>query len=288
MIMPSRWYAGGKGLDSFRDNMLKDQRISVLVDYFDSTECFPGVDISGGICYFLWDANSNAKCNVTTIRHNNINSLSRKLLLDDDDTFIRFNEAINIIEKINTKDRKTFSQYISSRKPFGLNTSIKVASKGECKEPIFIYAYPNNGYIDLPKIKCNKELINKFKVCISYAYGERGNFPYFVIGKPFIADKDTCCSETYLVAYSSDDLYSIQSVVKYMKTKFLRFLVLLRKNTQHATKGVYNYVPVQDFTEKSDIDWSKSVAEIDQQLYKKYNLSDEEIAFIESMIKPME
>ncbi len=288
MIMPSRWYAGGKGLDSFRDNMLKDQRISVLVDYFDSTECFPGVDISGGICYFLWDANSNAKCNVTTIRHNNINSLSRKLLLDDDDTFIRFNEAINIIEKINTKDRKTFSQYISSRKPFGLNTSIKVASKGECKEPIFIYAYPNNGYIDLPKIKCNKELINKFKVCISYAYGERGNFPYFVIGKPFIADKDTCCSETYLVAYSSDDLYSIQSVVKYMKTKFLRFLVLLRKNTQHATKGVYNYVPVQDFTEKSDIDWSKSVAEIDQQLYKKYNLSEEEIAFIESMIKPME
>lgn len=288
MIMPSRWYAGGKGLDSFRDNMLKDQRISVLVDYFDSTECFPGVDISGGICYFLWDANSNAKCNVTTIRHNNINSLSRKLLLDDDDTFIRFNEAINIIEKINTKDRKTFSQYISSRKPFGLNTSIKVASKGECKEPIFIYAYPNNGYIDLPKIKCNKELINKFKVCISYAYGERGNFPYFVIGKPFIADKDTCCSETYLVAYSSDDLYSIQSVVKYMKTKFLRFLVLLRKNTQHATKGVYNYVPVQDFTEKSDIDWSKSVAEIDQQLYAKYSLNDEEISFIESMIKPME
>lgn len=288
MIMPSRWYAGGKGLDGFRDNMLKDQRISVLVDYFDSTECFPGVDISGGICYFLWDANSNAKCKVTTIRHNNINSLSRKLLLDDDDSFIRFNEAINIIEKINASDGKSFSHYISSRKPFGLNTSIKAVSKEECKEPVFIYAYPNNGYIDLSKIKCNKELINKFKVCISYAYGERGNFPYFVIGKPFIADKGTCCSETYLVAYSSDDLYSIQSVVKYMKTKFLRFLVLLRKNTQHATKGVYNYVPLQDFTENSDIDWSKTIPEIDQQLYKKYNLSDEEIAFIESMIKPME
>ena len=278
MIMPSRWYAGGKGLDSFRDEMLHDKHITSLVDFFDSTECFPGVDISGGICYFLWDKQNEEDCCVTTIRNGQTNALKRQLLIENDDSFIRFNEAVNIVKKVRAFGESSFSQNISSRKPFGIDTAVKVKESSKCKDPIFIYAYPNNGYVEKTTVKNSQDLVFQYKACISYAYGERGNFPYFVIGKPFLADKNTCCSETYLVAYSSNDAEVIQNVMSYMKTKFFRFLVLLKKNTQHATKGVYRYVPEQDFSKP----WT------DIELYAKYNLTEEEISFIESMIKPME
>lgn len=122
---------------------------------------------------------------------------------------------------------------------------------------------------------------------ISYAYGERGDFPYFAIGKPFLGKPNTCCSETYLVINPSASEDIVLNTAKYLRTRFLRFMVLLKKNTQHATSKVYTLVPMQDFTANSDIDWSKSIEEIDAQLYAKYNLSDKEISFIESMIKPM-
>ena len=136
-------------------------------------------------------------------------------------------------------------------------------------------------------MKSNSKWIDCYKVYISYAYGERGDFPYFVIGKPFLGEPKTCCSETYLVIAPNDQKQYCMNVIKYLKTTFLRFFVLLKKNTQHATSKVYSFVPLQNFTKASDIDWSKSILEIDQQLYLKYHLTDEEIAFIEKMIKPM-
>lgn len=277
MIIPSRWFSGGKGLDEFRNNMLHDGHIRMLTDYFDSTDCFPGVDISGGICFFLWDRDNVGECSVTSYRDNKVSTLTRPLLGTRDDTFIRFNEAVSIIQKVRGKREKSFSDKISSRKPFGLDTATKIDNTPS-SDSFEIYAYPKNGFIAKNKVKQNTEWIEKYKVCISYAYGERGSFPYQVIGKPFIAAPGSCCTETYLVIRVVKDDTEGKNIQSYMTTKFFRFLVLLKKNTQHATKTVYEYVPLQDFSKP----WT------DEELYAKYGLTDEEIAFIESMIKPME
>ena len=277
MIIPARWYSGGKGLDDFRTTMLHDGRIRTLVDFFDSTDCFPGVDISGGICYFLWDRDNNGKCKVISFRDGKESVLTRPLLEENEDTFIRFNEAVNIVNKVKGKKEISFSKDISSRKPFGLDTQTRLSYIQE-RGMINVFAYPNNGFIDSRKIQQNNEWVDKIKVCVSYAYGERGSFPYFVIGKPFIAPKGSCCTETYLVIRTVETEREAKNIISYMTTKFFRFLVLLKKNTQHATKSVYEYVPMQDFSNP----WT------DEELYAKYDLTNDEIAFIESMIKPMD
>ena len=257
--------------------MLHDGRIRTLVDFFDSTDCFPGVDISGGICYFLWDRDNNGKCKVISFRDGKESVLTRPLLEENEDTFIRFNEAVNIVNKVKGKKEISFSKDISSRKPFGLDTQTRLSYIQE-RGMINVFAYPNNGFIDSRKIQQNNEWVDKIKVCVSYAYGERGSFPYFVIGKPFIAPKGSCCTETYLVIRTVETEREAKNIISYMTTKFFRFLVLLKKNTQHATKSVYEYVPMQDFSNP----WT------DEELYAKYDLTNDEIAFIESMIKPMD
>ena len=275
MIIPARWYAGGKGLDEFRNTMLNDNRISHLVDYFDSTECFPGVDISGGVCYFLWNKDYHGDCIIESRRGKNITTLKRPLLEEGNDSFVRFNEAINIWHKIKNKGFKSFVNYVSSRKPFGDFNNI---NENQTKNSVLIYAYPHNGYVENNQILQNKEWVRKYKVFIAKAYGERGEFPYLVLGKPFLGDKNTCCTETYLVLNPCSTREEAENVISYIKTRFFRFFVLFKKNTQNAARGVYQFVPLQDFSEP----WT------DEKLYKKYNLTSEEIAFIESMIRPME
>ncbi|MGM9797407.1 MAG: Eco57I restriction-modification methylase domain-containing protein [Parabacteroides sp.] len=277
MIIPARWFAGGKGLDEFREKMLNDERIKKLVDYFDSQECFPGIDLSGGVCYFLWQKDHNGNCEVKTIRNGKTSIMQRKLLEKSNHTFIRFNEAISILHKIKKIHSSTIDSLISSRKPFGIATNAPI-KKTASTNTVKIFAYPNNGYIEKTDITSNINWVSKYKVFISYAYGERGDFPYLVIGKPFIGEPNTCCSETYLLIGPFLDEKQTMNVISYIKTKFFRFLVLLRKNTQHATSKVYSFVPLQDFNEP----WT------DEKLYKKYGLTEEEIAFIESMIRPME
>jgi site-specific DNA-methyltransferase (adenine-specific) len=277
MIIPSRWFAGGKGLDEFREKMLKDTRVRNLVDYFDPNECFPGIDLSGGVCYFLWDRDNKGECKVETVRSGQSSEMQRPLLEDDSDTFIRFNEAISIIHKIKKKKELSFEEIVSSRKPFGLPTNITVKEK-EIKNSIKIFAYPKNGYIEKTKIEKNDEWVNSYKIYIAKSYGERGSFPYLVLAKPFIGEKNTCCSETYLVIGPFKSKKEATNVTTYITTRFFRFLVLLVKNTQDAPKRVYSFVPMQDFSEL----WT------DEKLYKKYGLTKAEIAFIESMIRPME
>ena len=193
------------------------------------------------------------------------------------DYFVRFNKATSIVEKIYEEGRLGFINLVSSRKPFGIETNISI-NKEKKDNDVYIYAYPKNGYVKQDLISSNRDWINKYKVFISYAYGERGNFPYFVLGKPFLGSKNEICSETYLVIGPFQDKQTCDNVMSYIRTKLFRFLILLRKNTQHATSKVYSFVPLQDFTKP----WT------DEELYKKYNLTDEEIQFIESMIKPME
>lgn len=274
MIIPSRWFAGGKGLDVFREEMLHDDRIRILVDYFDSSECFPGVDLSGGVCYFLWDRDNRGFCKIVSNRRGTSSSMTRSLLERGSETFVRFNEAIPILQKIKKDSFYSIENIISARKPFG--TIVPTTHKND--NSIIAYAYPKNGYVSIDSVDQNKSWIPKIKVLIAKAYGERGDFPYLVLGKPFVGEKQSCCTETYLVVSTFDDMFMAENLITYIKTKFFRFLVLLTKNTQNAPRSVYQFVPIQDFSHP----WT------DEMLYKKYKLTEEEIAFIESMIRPME
>ncbi len=278
MIIPARWYAGGKGLDQFRSDMLDDKHIKELVDYFDSSICFPGVDISGGICYFLRDSNHQGDCKVKSVSKERINLMNRPLLEKDSNIFLRFNESIPIIRKIKSKNEDRFSSIVSSRKPFGFGTQVPSIKSKNSDELTKIYAYPSDGFVSKKEVSRGFEHIDKYKVFVSKAYGERGSFPYLVIAKPFVGEPNSCCSETYLLVGSFNSKLEAENTISYMKTRFFRFLVLQIKNTQDATSKVYDLVPIQDFTQP----WT------DEKLYAKYGLTLDEIAFIESMIRPME
>lgn len=276
MVIPSRWFSGGRGLDDFRNSMLSDNKIKNLVDYPVSTDCFTGVEIKGGICYFLWDREYTGKCTVTTIRQNTQNTMRRYLLQSDCDTFIRYNEAIEIYEKVKSFKEESFSTLVSTQKPFGFRTFITGSDK-KTPNSVLLYANKRQAYVEPDEIITNKEWVGKYKIFISAAYGAGEDFPHQILGKPILGKPNTCCTETYLVIGCFNDESTAQNVISYIKTRFFRFMVLLQKNTQHTSKKVYQFVPMQDFSKP----WT------DEELYAKYNLTQEEIDFIESMIKPM-
>jgi site-specific DNA-methyltransferase (adenine-specific) len=277
MIIPSRWFAGGRGLDEFRDEMLKDTRISNIVDFPVSSECFPGVEIKGGVCYFLWDKEHKGDCEVKTIRGENISILKRPLLEKNNNIFVRYNESISILRKVKLNKEESFSEHVSTQKPFGFRTFFIGKSK-PFKESVKIYTNKNVGYVSSKEILVNQDWIKEHKIYITMAYGAGEGFPHQIINKPFYGEPNSCCTETYLVIGPYSTEKRAKNVLSYIQTQFFRFLVLLRKNTQHAAKGVYQFVPLQNFDEP----WS------DEKLYKKYGLTKDEIAFIDSMIRPMD
>ena len=289
MIMPARWYAGGRGLENFRNEMLNDRHILQLHDFLVSTDCFPSVDISAGICYFLWDSSTEDDCIIATHKQGKIISkIKRPLLEKGMNSFIRQNELINILNKVQKYNEPTFDNLVSPQTPFGFVSSFKNFTDNSFEGAIKYYTYGHIGYIHKSQIKKAKEMVGSPKVYISAAYGERGEYPYYFLGKPFYGEPNSCCSQSYLVIGPFEDEFICRNVIKYIETKFFRCMIMIKKNAQHNMRYVFECVPILNFSNASDIDWSKSIAEIDQQLYKKYNLSDEEIAFIESMIKPME
>lgn len=274
MVTPSRWFSGGKGLDEFRAEMLSDNRLIKIVDYFDSEECFPGVDISGGVSYFLWSHQGDEDCEVVSIRRGEVSVMKRPLLESGTDTFIRFNEAVSIFRKTRGE---SLEKVISARKPFGIRGDVPVKDKS-FSGSIKFYSYPKSGYISQQEVLKNKPWSKQFKVYVSKAYGERGGFPYLVTGRPFLGEKLSVCSETYLVVGPFNSQSEAENAMSYLRTRFARFMILMKKNTQNAAKGVYSFVPIQDFSQS----WT------DEKLYKKYKLTKDEIAFIESMIRPMD
>ena len=278
MIIPSRWFSGGRGLDDFRKNMLNDNRISEIHDFFDASECFPGIDLSGGVCYFLWNRDNKGKCKFCSHIHNEVIISNRYLNEFGEDKFVRFNQAIPILNKINSFKEETLDTYVSTQNPFRLNTNFKDFCKQDVKDCVKLYAYPENGFIERKKITLNQSFIDKWKVFTSKAYGERGDFPYFAIAKPFLGEPNSVSTATYRILSIFDKKDEAINFITYVKTKFFRFMVLLVKNTQDAPRRVYQFVPLQDFNEP----WT------DEKLYKKYGLNQEEIDFIESMIRPME
>ena len=278
MIVPSRWFSGGKGLDFFRDEMIHDDRIRYLVDYFNPNDCFPGIDLKGGVCYFRWERDSKGECIVKNILKDHNSELKRNLCEKGSDILIRFNEGIPIYRKVKELKEKSFSEIVSSRKPFGFDTAFSNYHNNKGVEEIKIYANKTIGFISKDKIPTNTDWIRKPKIYITKAYGAGDEFPHQIINTPILENEPSCCSETYIVVGPFENKKKAQNVLTYMKTKFFRFMVLLHKNTQDATKIVYKFVPMQDFSKP----WT------DEELYKKYNLSQEEISFIESMIRPME
>jgi len=277
MIIPSRWFAGGRGLDEFRDDMLNDKRLRKLIDYPVSSECFPGVENKGGVCYFLWERDNPGLCEVKTKRGTTESVMNRPLIEEGRDIFVRYNESIPIMRKVLSRKEESFSQYVSPEKPFGLRTFFKGHPK-PFKDSVTIYTNNAVEYISSSVITQNADWIKKHKVYITMAYGAGEDFPHQIINKPFYGSPNTCCTETYLVIGPFSSRRTATNVISYIRTRLFRFLVLLRKNTQHAAKGVYSFVPVQNFDEP----WT------DEKLYKKYSLTKDEIAFIESMIRSME
>ncbi|MFA7169723.1 MAG: Eco57I restriction-modification methylase domain-containing protein [Candidatus Paceibacterota bacterium] len=280
MIIPARWYSGGKGLDDFRKNMLEDNRMRQIVDFPEAIDCFPGVQIKGGVCYFLWDRDNQGNCTVSTSRKGEIVSeMARPLLEVGAETFIRYNEAISILKKVQAFKEPSLSENISSRKPFGLDSNFANFSKQETKtRKIKLYRYGEIGYIDESQVLKNKKLIRKTKVLISKAGSGSDTFPHQILGVPIIAKPNSICTETYLVVGDFDNKTMAENLVSYICTRFFRFMVSLTKNTQNAPKGVYVFVPVQDMKQK----WT------DEKLYQKYGITKKEQSFIESLIRPMD
>lgn len=277
MIIPSRWFAGGRGLDDFRDEMLHDNHIQAIVDYPLSSECFPGVEIKGGVCYFLWNQQYHGDCKFTSIRNNISSTTTRPLLEKNCDTLIRYNEAISILHKVQSFNEPTINKEVSSQKPFGLRTYVK-GKEQPFEGAIKLYANKSIGYISRKEITQNEQWIDEYKIYITRAYGAGEDFPHQIINTPILGNPNTCCTETYIVIGPYANEKKTENVISYIKTRFFRFLVLLKKNTQDAPARVYSFVPLQDFSHP----WT------DEMLYKKYALTDEEITFIKSMIRPME
>ena len=286
IISPSRWFTGGKGLDKFRLEMLEDSRFRKIVDFSDSKDCFTDVEIKGGVNYFLWDASYDGECIVINMLENKKISTQRKLKEKNLDIFIRYNILHGIFKKVCDEKIQGFNSLVSSRKPFGLDTNTEI-SEIQNNDSIVIYGNSKIGYIDKSKvIKC-LDISEKNKIFISYAYGAGEGFPHQIINKPFIPVNNSVCTETYLVISPFESEEEVNNALKYMYTKFFRSLVLVAKNSQHATSKTYRFVPIQNFTNNSDIDWSKSINEIDEQLFDKYGLSIEEREYIKSSIKDM-
>ena len=279
MIIPSRWFAGGRGMDDFREEMLHDTRLQILVDYPNAADCFPGIDLSGGVCYFLWNSEYNGICKIVSNRGKDYQStMNRPLLEPGNDTFIRFNEAIPIIRKIIAYKEPTFDSLVSPQTPFGIVSSFKDYSDKPFEESIAIYTVNGVKYIREDQVSKNRQWINPYKVFISKSYGERGAYPYRFLAKPFIGTPRSCCTQTYLMIGPFNTSIECENVISYINTRFFRFCIMQKKNTQDAMRGVYSYVPIQDFSQS----WT------DEKLYVKYGITDEEIKFIESMVRPME
>lgn len=278
MIIPARWYAGGFGLDAFRSEMLSDRSIRLLHDIPEAGDVFSGVQIKGGICYFLWDRDHKGECTVRTQRGNDVGyEETRPLLEEGSDVFIRYNEAVDILRKVKALRENTIEVIVSAQKPFGLATNFK-GHKTQKNGDIIVYGNKGVEYIQRIDVLKFGEMIDEYKVFIPAAGSGSDSFPHQILGKPFFGDKGTICTETFVVIGPIKSRIECENVISYIRSRLFRFLVMLRKPTQHALRKVYSFVPIQDFSKP----WT------DAELYAKYGLSEEEIAFIESMIRPMD
>ncbi len=277
MIIPSRWYSGGRGLDKFREVMLNDRHIVELVDFANADDCFPGVDISGGVCYFLRDSSYDGMCTVINVDGENRNS--EKRYLNQYPILIRSNNAIEIVNKVTSRKEDTLYNYVSSQKPFGLRTYEKPDETGN----LMLRWNGGKGPIPDKKVTTGREMIDKWKVIVSRVFFEHGgktdkNGQNRVLSILEVLKPKEVCTETYVVINSFNTAKEADNLYKYLQTKFARFLILQATSSIMINRNGFVFVPVQDFTRS----WT------DEELYEKYGLEEKEISYIESMIRPMD
>jgi site-specific DNA-methyltransferase (adenine-specific) len=277
MIIPSRWFGGGKGLDEFRAEMLNDKHIQKIVDFEDSSEVFPGVSVAGGICYFLWDKVYQGPCEIVNM-HGGVDASSVRAL-DEFDVFVRHSQAVPIIRKMMGKNERRMQEQVSSYKPFGLRTYVQPQKTGDIK----LYWQKGIGPYRRKDITAGIDMIDRWKVVASRSGHEHAGNPGTdgtrrVLARTDVLPPGMVCTETYLVIghYSTED--EARNLLTYMKTRVFRFLMTLFMYSHGITRDTFAFIPILDMT----IQWT------DEKLYKRYGLAEEDIEFIESKIRPME
>ncbi len=292
MVIPARWFAGGKGLDEFRESMLADNRMRSIDDFLSASDVFPGVGLKGGVCYFLWNRDHPGTCQVTTHFKDWPDSTANRPLLEKGaDIFIRFNEGLSILKKVmavecettdtlSPPEGKRFDQLVSSLRPFGLRTFFR-GNKKKRDGDIVVYQNGGTGYIARDEVEIGIELIDKWKIYIGRAApgtGNRDTYPHRILSTPFIGEPGSICSETYLCIGPFETKAEAESALSYLTCRLTRLLVLLHKPSQDTTRKVYTFVPTQSW----DRNWT------DDDLYAKYKISPAEIEFIEKVVRPMD
>ena len=294
MIIPSRWFAGGKGLNEFRETMLSDTRLRSIDDFLSASDVFPGVGLKGGVCYFLWDRDHPGLCDVSThFKDWPVSTATRPLMEKGSDIFIRFNDGLSILKKVfavelgtaqpyslTLPNDKRFNNLVSSRKPFSLETTFK-GRKNKKTDDAIVYQNGGVGYIAKNAIPSGTDLIDKWKIYIGRAApgtGNRDTYPHRILSTPFIGEPGSICSETYLCIGPFETQAEAESALSYLTCRLTRLLILLHKPSQDTTRKVYKFVPTQDWTQP----WT------DEALYAKYGITEDEVAFIEKLVRPMD
>ena len=292
MIIPARWFAGGKGLDEFRESMLADDRLRSIDDYLSASDVFPGVGLKGGVCYFLWNRDHRGECQVSThFKDWPVSTATRPLLEDGAAVFVRFNEGLSILKKVIAQENKDsdsvvlpadsrFDTLVSSRKPFALETTFK-GRKSKKEGDLLVYQNGGLGYVARESITAGLTYIDAWKIYIGRAApgtGNRDTYPHRILSTPFIGEPGSICSETYLCIGPFDTKSQAENALSYLTCRLTRLLILLHKPSQDTTRKVYTFVPKQD--------WSRPWTDAD--LYAKYGITQSEIDFIEKVVRPMD
>ncbi|MCG4255414.1 Eco57I restriction-modification methylase domain-containing protein [Acetobacter senegalensis] len=280
MVIPSRWMAGGRGLDAFREEMLTSGHIRNITDFPDSGAAFPGVQIKGGICYFLWDRDHTGPCDVTRIA-DGIEHVQENRALGEFDVFIRDERALGILRKVIAKGEPSILGLISGDTPFGIATNFDewTSHPRSGKIPLHLISRGKRsiGYMNRSVVRKNVAALDVWKVLVPKAYGAGESFPHQILGKEIVAAPPSACTQTYLAVSPFQSEEAARSFASYYRTRFFRFLVSLRKITQDALRSTYTWVPQQA--------WNRTWT--DALLYEKYGLSQSEIDHVEKIIKPM-
>ena len=292
MIIPARWFAGGKGLDDFREAMLSDDRLRSIDDYLSASDVFPGVGLKGGVCYFLWNRDHRGLCQVSThFKDWPVSTVTRPLMETGADVFIRFNEGVSILKKVTDYETgasgsvelpagKKFDTLVSSRKPFALETTFK-GRKTKKADDLLIYQNGGTGYVSRESISAGLEYLDAWKIYVGRAApgtGNRDTYPHRILSTPFIGEPGSVCSETYLCIGPFATKAEAENALSYLTCRLTRLLILLHKPSQDTTRKVYTFVPKQD--------WSRPWTDAD--LYARYGITQDEIDFIEKVVRPMD
>jgi hypothetical protein len=292
MVIPSRWFTGGKGLDDFRECMLGDDRLRSIDDYVIASDVFPGVALKGGVCYFLWEQENRGPCRITTYFKDEPPSRSTRSLIEKGaDVFIRFNEGLSILKKVIAVETgatdslllptaSRFDRLVSTRNPFHLDSTFR-GKPAKSPKDVLVYQNGGKGYIPRASVASAVNLIDKWKLFVGFAAPGTGNkdtYPHKIISTPFIGAPGSISSETYLCIGPFESELEANNALSYLSCRLTRLLILLHKPSHNTTRKVYTFVPAQKWTKR----WT------DERLYKKYGLSTEEIAFVEKLVRPMD